>query len=241
MWHYLDDFITIGQAQGNAVFTTTFYTTCDKCEGPTTCIMFLSLVIDSRAMELRLRRDKLRRVKAELKLWQHKKRCTKRVTMTKFNFNLILSLMGLLQHAARVVRLGHTFLRCLYDLLAAANVPSHHIYIQAAARSDLAWWGLFVDAWNGLSLLYTHQLSSPQHEVVSDTSGSSGCGAYSGRQWFQLIETCCIWHSPVSFEWKKRYRPPPGTTHSSTSPSGRFCGLTASPTAALRTSEAFQN
>ena len=149
----------------------------DKCEGPTTCITFLGIVIDSRAMELHLPRDKLCRVKAELKLWQHKKRCTKQE---------LRSLMGLLQHAATVVRPGRTFLRHLYYLLAAAKAPGHHIYIHAAARSDLAWWGMFVDAWNGLSLLYTHQLSSPQHVVVSDASGSRDCGAYSGRQWFQL-------------------------------------------------------
>ena len=43
-----------------------------------------------------------------------------------------------------------------------------------------------MDRRNGLSLLYAHQLSSPQHVVVSDASGSWGCGAYSGRQWFQL-------------------------------------------------------
>ena len=81
------------------------------------------------------------------------------------------------------MRPGRTFIR---HLLAAAKAPDHHIYIHAAARSDLAWWGLFVDAWNGLSMLYTHQLSSPQHVVVSDATGSWGCGAYSGQQWFQL-------------------------------------------------------
>ena len=85
VWHYLDDFITIGRpGSGECGFHyVILHHLCqrlgvplapDKCEGPTTCITFLGIVIDSWAMELRLPRDKLHRVKAELKLWQHKKR-----------------------------------------------------------------------------------------------------------------------------------------------------------------------
>ena len=58
--------------------------------------------------------------------------------------------------------------------------------LNVGARSDLAWWSAFLDGWNGISILAMHQVSSPQHIVVSDASGHWGCGAYHKREWFQL-------------------------------------------------------
>ena len=163
-----------GQPRGSVLFTASCYTVyicnrlgvplaLDKCEGPTTCIAFLGIIITTRAMEIRLPHDKLCRIKEELRQWQAKKRCTRQE---------LQSLTGLLQHAATVVRPGRTFLRRLYDLVSTAKAPGHHLYLNTAAQADLAWWGLFIDAWNGLSVLHTRQLSHSHHVVVSDASGS---------------------------------------------------------------------
>ena len=80
----------------------------------------------------------------------------------------------------------NTFLRRLYDLLASVKANRHHIYLNAAARSDLAWWFTFLGSWNGVSILRTQQSALIHHTVVSDASGQWGCGAYSDRRWFQL-------------------------------------------------------
>ena len=82
--------------------------------------------------------------KQELSGWELKKRCTKRE---------LQSMTGLLQHAAIVVHPGRTFLRRLYDLLARVKASDHHVYLNAEARSDIAWWSTFVEPWNGVSLM----------------------------------------------------------------------------------------
>ena len=48
----------------------------DKCEGPTTCLTFLGIEIDTLAMELRLTQVKLARLKGEITAWQGKRSCT---------------------------------------------------------------------------------------------------------------------------------------------------------------------
>ena len=40
-----------------------------KCEGPSTCLKFLGIEIDSVSMELRLPEDKLHRVKESVQEW----------------------------------------------------------------------------------------------------------------------------------------------------------------------------
>ena len=69
MWHYLDNFVTIGHATSRecSFNCDLLHHVCkrlgvplalDKCEGPATCITFLGIVIDSMAMELRLPQEK---------------------------------------------------------------------------------------------------------------------------------------------------------------------------------------
>lgn len=152
----------------------------EKCEGPATHIIFLGIEIDSLAMELRLPVDKLRRIQDELQRWQSKRRCTKRD---------LQSLLGVLQHAAAVVRPGRTFLRRLYDLVPTAKAANHHLYLNAAARSDLAWWMSFIEGWNGLSLLLSQQ---PHHVVVSDASGHWGLRSILRSQ---LVSAMLAWNS----------------------------------------------
>ena len=72
-YHYLDDYITLGapdstECQANL---SKLSDCCgrlgvpialEKCEGPTTCLIFLGIEIDTQALELRLPADKLIRV-----------------------------------------------------------------------------------------------------------------------------------------------------------------------------------
>ena len=76
----------------------------------------------------------------------------------------------------------------MLDLLCGIPMhPSrpHQIWLNRAFRSDPLWWRMFVADWNGVSYLLP-PLYLPQHKMVSDTSGSWGCGAYHGTRWFQL-------------------------------------------------------
>ena len=98
------------------------------------------------------------------------------------------SLIGLLNHACKVVCSGRSFLRRMIDLL--HSVPMHPlrphpIRLNREFRSDLAWWRLFVSQWNGVSYLPPPRCL-PSEEMASDASGSWGCGAWHGKGWFQI-------------------------------------------------------
>ena len=87
-------------------------------KGPTCCITFLGIIIDSEAFELRLPADKLHRLQALLSSWCARKSCTKKE---------LESLLGHLSHAATVVRPERTFLHQLFSLLHLTKAPHHFV------------------------------------------------------------------------------------------------------------------
>ena len=107
---YLDDFPTIGPP-GSADCGRTLYLIIDcrylgiplaleKEEGPATMLDFLGITLDTVQMEAWLPDDKLSRIRNDIRAWLGRKTVTKRE---------ILSLVGMLQHAGKVVRGGRTF------------------------------------------------------------------------------------------------------------------------------------
>ena len=63
----------------------------------------------------------------------------------------LLSLIGLLNHAATVVRPGRSFLRSLIDASATTAHLDHWVHLNALARADISWWHTFIEHWNGIS------------------------------------------------------------------------------------------
>ena len=144
--HYLDDFITVGSPESHecsyncSMIDSTLDklglpAAKDKSEGPTSNLDFLGITLDSVALEARLPLAKLARLRLLLETWQGRKSSTREE---------LQSLVGQLQHAATVVRPGCTFLRRLFDLLKHTRKPHHHIRLNKAARSNLAWWQTFI-------------------------------------------------------------------------------------------------
>ena len=117
--HYLDDFLTMGPAgspicqrhvdTASAVFHRLgIPLNSEKCEGPSTVLVFLGIELDSVNGIARLPEYKVARTVALLQSWSHKKTRTRRE---------LESLIGSLHHACRVVQPGRTFLRRMIDLL----------------------------------------------------------------------------------------------------------------------------
>ena len=86
--HYLDDFLTLGPPQSEVYRhnLVTLKLLChrlgvplalEKVEGPTTCLPFLSIIIDSNRMEVRLPDNKFARIQGLLGTWLDKKKATK--------------------------------------------------------------------------------------------------------------------------------------------------------------------
>jgi len=149
----------------------------DKLEGPTHCLTFLGIEIDTQSGVLRLPADKLMRLKALLAQWSSRKTCRKQQ---------LESLIGTLQHACRVVKPGRAFLRRMIELLRtpSATRGHHHIRLNLDFRADLQWWRTFAIHWNGIAMFPLPV--RPSFEVTSDASGQWGCGVWSQRRWLQF-------------------------------------------------------
>ena len=102
-----------------------------KLEGPSICLTFLGIEVDTVAMQIRLPRSKLENHKEELS--KALQVVSKRGAITK----ALKSLIGLIQFATKVVQPGRPFLRGLYALKDEGSLPSHHIRLNAPARADL--------------------------------------------------------------------------------------------------------
>ena len=153
--HYLDDFLFVG-APDTDVCSRSLSLAVSKChdlgvrisleklEGPATQLSFLGILLDTEKLEVRLPDEKLRRLQLLLAEWRDKRSCTKRD---------LLSLIGTLQHACRVVPPGRSFLRRMIDLSKVAKQLYHHVRLNAEFRSDLEWWVTFLPGWNGVEML----------------------------------------------------------------------------------------
>ena len=145
---------------------------------PTPVITLLGIIIDTTKGELRLPEDKLQRLLQVVSEWGKRKVCTRRE---------LESLIGVLQHAATVIKPGRSFLGRVISLLSVARQQHHHIRLNAEFRVDMTWWQMFASHWNGASLVLLPQ--SRTISMTSDASGSWGCGAWHEKDWFQLAWT----------------------------------------------------
>ena len=118
--HYLDDFLMFGPPDSPVCQhnLNTFTQACDelgiplaakKLEDSSTLLPLLGIILDTNRMEIRLPKDKLQCIHQELSPWLHRKTATKRD---------ILYLVGLLQHATKVVRSGRIFVARMYSTAA---------------------------------------------------------------------------------------------------------------------------
>ena len=108
-------------------------------------IQCITEIIDTQLLLARLPNDTLTWIKSELLQWLKKRRATKRQ---------ILSLVGLLQHASKVVVPGRTFTTRMYSKAASIKKLHYFTKLDNPFCSDLHWWHTFISAWNGSSFLH---------------------------------------------------------------------------------------
>ena len=193
--HYLDDFAIIGSPGSDEIHKSlsTLQSVCTrlgvplakhKTEGPATRITFLGITIDTQAGQLSLPDEKLERLRFLLVSWGDHKVCTKKE---------LESLVGILNHACKVIRPGRSFLRRMFDLLKQHGKAYHKIRLNREFRSDLQWWSIFSTSWNGVSYLSAQTTG----EFSTDASGTWGCGAHYKDSWFQLQWEANTFHLPI--------------------------------------------
>ena len=167
----------------------------EKVDGPATILTFLGLELDSERQEIRLPADKLHELLAALQLWSTRKTATKRQ---------LLSLIGKLSFAARVVPAGRLFLRRLLALSTTVAHLHHHVHLNTEAHADIEWWHAFLPGWNGTAKFVSPSaVAAPDMELHTDAAGTLGCGAYFQGAWFHLP-----WQPPQlqrSIQWKELF------------------------------------
>ena len=181
----------------------------EKVEGPATSLSFLGITLDTVKMEAQLPQDKLQRLQALVAEWLKKKKATKRH---------ILSLVGQLQHATKVIRHGRTFVARLYSTAAKVQQMDFFTCLNREFHSDVWWWHVFLQYWNGISLLKRTTDHIPTDIVIqTDASGSWGCGGFFLGKWLQwkwpsdwisvgimpkeltpIVLSCAVWGKSLS-------------------------------------------
>ena len=193
IYHYLDDYIILG-APGTMECHLSMHKLVECCkhlgvplareksEGPTSCLTFLGIEVDTEQMQLRLPAEKLQRVRSLIKEFLGIPSALK---------GDLESLLGLLQHASRVVKPGRSFVRRLIEAMAPIKKKSHYVRMNVDVRSDLVWWDQFLVEWNGVGVIPNQDI--PVATLHTDASGNWGCAAVTGKSLFQ-------------WEWKERAR-----------------------------------
>jgi len=169
----------------------------EKVEGPSTCLVFLGIELDTVLLEMRLPQDKLQDILSAVRA------ILERGTVPKRE---LVSVLGKLSFAARAIPSGRTFLRRLFDLTkAVSSMPRHRVLtIPAAAREDLTWWVEALSTWNGKSFFLMESWTpAPNLQLQTDASGTIGYGAYYNGRW--LHGTWSEAHAPLSIEFKELY------------------------------------
>ena len=124
-------------------------------------------------MEARLPLDKLNRTFSLVTAWLKKRRPD------------ILSLVGSLQHASKVVHCSRPFLSRMYATAARVRELDYYTRLNKEFHSDLHWWHTFLTSWNGLSL-FRSTIMAPKFHILTNAFGSWGCRALFQGHWFQL-------------------------------------------------------
>ncbi len=204
--HYLDDFFTAGPPHSITCreSMSTMLEVCsrlgapvkpEKVEGPSTTLTFLGIQLDSVSMQASITAERKRELRDELTRFHHRRTCTKRE---------LLSLIGKLSFACKVVPAGRIFLRRLIDLSTTVTPLHHHVTMDEAARLDIQWWHDFLPTWSGTSLfLDTYWTKAPDIELYTDASSTIGFGAYWAGRWFNGHWTAS--QDQHSITWKELF------------------------------------
>ena len=210
LFHYLDDFFLAAPASSPACLNALLdmLLLCqavgapvkpEKVLGPSTTLTILGIELDSNLMQARLPEEKLAALLEELSrfkdLYASHHRCTKRQ---------LLSLIGKLAFACKVIPAGRIFLRRLLDTAHSVEELERKILITEDTCKDIEWWLRFSSEWNGTGFfLEPNWTPADEFQLFTDAAGTLGYGAFWNGHWFSEPWPAHLLHK--SIEWKELY------------------------------------
>ena len=183
---YVDDFIVMAssaaECQGhldimlNTCLASGFSVQPSKVTIPSETTEFLGIVIDTTQRQLRISDERLHELSTEVAAWLGTKRATKRK---------LLSLIGKLAFAAKVVRTGKAFLGRLLGAAKHVQALHHHVRLTEEARADLEWWHTCIETHNGIAYYDISWKGDDVIDIYTDASNVA-FGAVCGPEWLQI-------------------------------------------------------
>lgn len=183
--HLLDDFLTIDPPWFDADITMralmSLFSNLNiplaaaKTVGPTTCLEYLGIILDTILMQARLPPDKLAHLVLLLESFMQKSSCTKRE---------LQSLLGHLNFACRTIVPGRSFISRLLEIMKSAKRQNQIINLTEESKEDIKMWFTLLSDWNGISFFLEDEFTqTTDMELYTDSSGI-GFGGYFKGQWF---------------------------------------------------------
>ena len=183
--HYLDDFLFVGpSASACSSLLDIFSTLCnqlgvpiakEKTVVPVQTITYLGLELDAVRGEVRVPRDKVQALCAQI----HQALSRKKITLRG-----IQSLVGSMNFLCRAIAPGRAFMGRLIALTRGVIQPHHRVRLTVGARLDLIMWLRFLSNFNGVSaFLGLHWEVSESLALFADSAAAIGFGAYFAGKW----------------------------------------------------------
>ena len=116
-----------------------------KCTGPTVCLEYLGIILDSWNMEARLPLNKVQRILEFIDTLLGMPYCIKRE---------LLQLLGHFNFASKVILPGRSFASYLLSIAYSVKDLHQIVRLDSQCPEDLNMWRKFLQEWNGVSLFY---------------------------------------------------------------------------------------
>ena len=148
----------------------------NKACGPSTRMIFLSIIVDTIKMTLELDDTRLNELRNILLVWGGK---------THASLKQIQSLVGVLSFASSCIRQGRPFFSRILNFL--HELPANgQLKIPQEVRKDISWWKEVAPKFNGVSCIPANFWSKPDSWISADACLSGG-GGYFNREYFHFI------------------------------------------------------
>ena len=154
-----------------------------KCIGPSDCLEYLGIILDSKNMVAKLPADKVQRIIEFMETLLDRNKCSKRE---------LLQLLGHLNFASRVILPGRSFVSYLIKLSTTVSSLHHMVYLDQHCQQDLHMWHKFLTGWNGVSLFYDSSFTNAYDMELFTDASLIGFGAFFQNQWF-----CSEWPASI--------------------------------------------
>ena len=125
-------------------------------------------------MTMEVTPERIKEIITELNAWNTKTAATRKE---------VESIIGKLQFASKCAKPGRTFIARLITWLRGMNRQRKY-KIPSEARKDLAWWGKFLEQYNGISVLWLTKIPEPDKLIASDAC-LKGFGAVCGKEYLR--------------------------------------------------------